>query len=110
MVKALKGNPVDIGTKIGTYLVEHVAEVEKFNVVAGFLNIVISDVFYQNYFNEIKENDSFGFETPKEGEKAIMVEYSSPNTNKPLHLGHIRNNLLGYSVCRNFKSIGKKSI
>lgn len=108
LVKALKGNPVDIGTKIGTYLVEHVAEVEKFNVVAGFLNIVISDVFYQNYFNEIKENDSFGFETPKEGEKAIMVEYSSPNTNKPLHLGHIRNNLLGYSVAEILKASGKK--
>ncbi len=108
LVKVLKGNPVDIGTKIGNYLVENVAEVEKFNVVAGFLNIVISDAFYVNYFNSIKENETFGFVTPTEAEKSVMVEYSSPNTNKPLHLGHIRNNLLGYSVAEIIKASGKK--
>ncbi|WP_445457268.1 arginine--tRNA ligase [Flavobacterium sp. HNIBRBA15423] len=108
LVKALKGNPVEIGTKIGNYLVENVAEVEKFNVVAGFLNIVISDAFYVNFFNTIKANETFGFVTPKEDEKAVMVEYSSPNTNKPLHLGHIRNNLLGYSVAEIIKASGKK--
>lgn len=108
LVKVLKGNPVDIGTKIGNYLVENVAEVDKFNVVAGFLNIVISDAFYVNYFNSIKENETFGFVTPTEGEKSVMVEYSSPNTNKPLHLGHIRNNLLGYSVAEIIKASGKK--
>jgi len=62
LVKVLKGNPVEIGTKIGNYLVEQVVEVEKFNVVAGFLNIVISDAFYANYFNSIKSNETFGFE------------------------------------------------
>ncbi|NHN26261.1 arginine--tRNA ligase [Flavobacterium jejuense] len=108
LVKLLKGNPVEIGTKIGNYLVENVAEVEKFNVVAGFLNIVISDVFYVNFFNSIKNNETFGFVTPTEGEKSVMVEYSSPNTNKPLHLGHIRNNLLGYSVAEIIKASGKK--
>lgn len=108
LVKALKGNPVEIGTKVGTYLVEHVAEVEKFNVVAGFLNIVISDAFYVNYFNGIKSNETFGFVTEKADDKAVMVEYSSPNTNKPLHLGHIRNNLLGYSVAEIIKASGKK--
>lgn len=108
LVKLLKGNPVEIGTKIGTYLVEQVAEVEKFNVVAGFLNIVISDAFYINYFNGIKSNETFGFVNPNTEEKAVMVEYSSPNTNKPLHLGHIRNNLLGYSVAEILKASGKK--
>ena len=108
LVKLLKGNPVEIGTKIGNYLVEHVAAVEKFNVVAGFLNIVIADAVYVNFFNSIKNNETFGFVTPNEGEKSVMVEYSSPNTNKPLHLGHIRNNLLGYAVAEILKASGKK--
>ena len=108
LVKALKGNPVEIGNQIGNFLVSHAQEVAKFNVVGGFLNIVISDAFYIEFFNSIKNNETFGFVTPKEGEKAVMVEYSSPNTNKPLHLGHIRNNLLGYSVAEIIKASGKK--
>jgi arginyl-tRNA synthetase len=108
LVKALKGNPVEIGNQIGSYLVANVNEVAKFNVVGGFLNIVISDAFYVAFFNTIKNNETFGFVAPKEVEKAVMVEYSSPNTNKPLHLGHIRNNLLGYSVAEIIKASGKK--
>ena len=108
ILKLVKGNPVEIGTKIGNYLVENVQEVEKFNVVQGFLNIVISNAYYIQFFNEIQSNETFGFVNPTEGEKAIMVEYSSPNTNKPLHLGHIRNNLLGYSVAEIIKASGKK--
>ena len=108
LVKVLKGNPVEIGNQIGNYLVANVNEVAKFNVVGGFLNIVISDAFYVAFFNEIKNNETFGFVTSKEGDKAVMVEYSSPNTNKPLHLGHIRNNLLGYSVAEILKASGKK--
>ena len=108
LVKAIKGNPFEIGTKIGEYLVDNVAEVSKFNVVAGFLNLVISDEYYISYFNSIKNDNSYGFVTPTEGEKAVMVEYSSPNTNKPLHLGHIRNNLLGFSVAEIIKASGKK--
>jgi len=108
LVKVIKGNPLEIGTKIGEYLVENVVEVSKFNVVAGFLNLVISDQYYITYFNSIKNNNSFGFVSPTEGKKAVMVEYSSPNTNKPLHLGHIRNNLLGYSVAEIIKASGKK--
>lgn len=108
LLKLVKGNPVEIGTKIGNYLVENVEEVEKFNVVQGFLNIVIADAYYLNFFNAIKEVENFGFVNPVAGEKAIMVEYSSPNTNKPLHLGHIRNNLLGYSVAEILKAAGKK--
>src|SRR5690606_20438405 len=64
--------------------------------------------FYVNFFNSIKDQDTFGYVNPVEGEKAIMVEYSSPNTNKPLHLGHIRNNLLGFSVAEIIKASGKK--
>ena len=108
MPNRAKLNPVEIGTKIGDYLVENVAEVSKFNVVSGFLNLVISDEYYISYFNSIKNDNSYGFVTPTEGEKAVMVEYSSPNTNKPLHLGHIRNNLLGYSVAEIIKASGKK--
>ena len=108
LLKIIKGNPVDIGTKIGNFLVENVREVDKFNVVAGFLNIVISDGYYIDFFNSIKDNTTFGFVSPAKNEKAIMVEYSSPNTNKPLHLGHIRNNLLGYSVAEIIKASGKK--
>ena len=108
LLKVLKGNPIEIGTKIGTYLVENVAEVEKFNVVAGFLNIVISDDYYLHFFNKIKSNEQFGFVTASANEKAVMVEYSSPNTNKPLHLGHVRNNLLGFSVAQIIKASGKK--
>lgn len=108
LLKIIKGNPVEIGTKIGNYLVENVPQVEKFNVVAGFLNIVISDAYYVNFFNEIQSNDKFGFGTASANDKAVMVEYSSPNTNKPLHLGHVRNNLLGYSVAEIIKASGKK--
>ena len=109
LVKQLKGSPVEIGNKIGTYLVENANEVAAFNVVGGFLNIVITNAFYVDFFNEIKNEEKFGFVTPKEGEKAIMVEYSSPNTNKPLHLGHVRNILLGYSVAEIIKASGKKA-
>lgn len=108
MLRFVKGNPVQIGEIIGNYLVEHVAEVKAFNVVKGFLNIEISDAYYICFFNSIKDNKMYGFVSPKAEEKAIMVEYSSPNTNKPLHLGHVRNNLLGYSVAEILKASGKK--
>ena len=108
LLKVIKGNPVEIGTKIGTYLVENITEVEKFNVVGGFLNIVISDDYYTKFLNRIQSDEQFGFVTASANEKAVMIEYSSPNTNKPLHLGHIRNNLLGYSVAEIIKASGKK--
>ena len=108
LLKVIKSNPAELGNKIGDYLVENVAEVARFNVVSGFLNIVIADSYYLNFFNEIKDNTKFGHETPNPQDKAVMVEYSSPNTNKPLHLGHVRNNLLGYSVAEIIKASGKK--
>ncbi len=104
----VKGNPVEIGTKIGAYLKENVSEVADFNVVKGFLNLVISDKHFVSNFNTIYSTKDFGIVHPRPNEKAVMVEYSSPNTNKPLHLGHIRNNLLGYSVAEIIKASGKK--
>jgi arginyl-tRNA synthetase len=108
LLKVIKSNPVELGNKIGAYLVESITEVAGFNVVSGFLNIVISDQYYFNFFNTIKNNFQFGFVSPTATDKAIMVEYSSPNTNKPLHLGHVRNNLLGYAVAEIIKASGKK--
>jgi len=108
LLKVIKSNPVELGNKIGTYLVDNIPEVKTFNVVSGFLNIVISDEYYLNFFNNIKDNPKFGFVAPNPNEAAVMVEYSSPNTNKPLHLGHVRNNLLGYSVAEIIKASGKK--
>ncbi len=108
LLKVIKSNPVELGNKIGAYLVENVVEVSNFNVVSGFLNIVISDQYYLDFFHGIKDNTQFGFVSAKENEPAVMVEYSSPNTNKPLHLGHVRNNLLGYSVAEILKASGKK--
>lgn len=106
MLRVVKGNPVQIGEAIGTYLVENVSEIEKFNVVQGFLNIVLSDSYYLHFFNSVKDFSSFGHQP--QGKEALMVEYSSPNTNKPLHLGHVRNVLLGYSVAEIEKAAGKK--
>ena len=107
MLRFVKGNPEQIGTQIGEYLQENVAEVEKFNVVKGFLNLVVSNTYYLSFFNSIQGVERFGYRSPN-SKDAIMVEYSSPNTNKPLHLGHIRNNLLGYSVAEILKAAGHK--
>lgn len=107
MLRFVKGNPMEIGTQIGQYLQEQVDLVSKFNVVKGFLNLVIDDAHYLGFFNTVQDEVDFGYvKTPSEN--AIMVEYSSPNTNKPLHLGHIRNNLLGYSVSEILKAAGNK--
>ncbi len=108
MLRVVKGNPVQIGESIGAYLLKNVKEVKGYNVVKGFLNIEISDAYYLHFFKTIKGDDQFGSAKVQPNDKAIMVEYSSPNTNKPLHLGHIRNNLLGYSVAEILKASGKK--
>ncbi|MEO1032372.1 MAG: arginine--tRNA ligase [Bacteroidota bacterium] len=106
MLRIVKGNPAVIGEQIGAYLQDHVTLVKGFNVVKGFLNIEIDDAYYTAFFNSIKNNDNYGFAQVKD-DKAVMVEYSSPNTNKPLHLGHVRNVLLGYAVAEILKASGK---
>jgi len=106
MLKVIKGSPEAIGNQIGAHLVAHVPEVSAYNVVKGFLNISLNDSFYISAFQEITSARDFGVAAPTG--RALMVEYSSPNTNKPLHLGHIRNNLLGYSVSEILKAAGHK--
>jgi arginyl-tRNA synthetase len=108
LLKLVKSSPAELGNKIGQYLVENTNEVVRFNVVSGFLNLVIADVYYINFFNAIKDDTKYGFANPVEGGKAVIVEYASPNTNKPLHLGHVRNVLLGYSVAEIIKASGIK--
>ena len=108
LLRHIKGNPVQIGEQIGDYLKKHASDlVSDFNVIKGFLNLVIADSYYIDFLNQIRENKHFGLAAPNSKE-AILVEYSSPNTNKPLHLGHIRNNLLGYSVAEILKAAGHK--
>lgn len=107
LLRFIKGNPEEIGKRIGVFLEDNLTEIIRFNVVKGFLNLVVSDAFYIDFFNSIKEEADFGF-VKKDSKDAVLVEYSSPNTNKPLHLGHIRNNLLGYSVAETLKAAGKK--
>ncbi len=106
MLRQVKTNPVKLGENIGDYLQENVKEVAKYNVVKGFLNIVLSDAYFLQDFNALKDKTNYGSVASTEKSDTIMVEYSSPNTNKPLHLGHIRNNLLGYSVAEILKAAG----
>jgi len=107
LLRHIKGNPVEIGTKIGEFLKENDSLITDFNVVKGFLNLEIDPDYFINTFQNIYNTDEFGLK-PIQSKDAVMVEYSSPNTNKPLHLGHIRNNLLGYSVAEIIKASGKK--
>jgi len=106
MLRYKKGNPIQIGESIGKYLVENIEEIVSYNVVKGFLNLVIDDRFYLQSFNTIFNQESYGL--CSDSKNVVMVEYSSPNTNKPLHLGHVRNNLLGYSVAEILKASGNK--
>lgn len=102
--------PEQLGTEIGDYLVKSNSFIEGYNVVKGFLNISLSTQFWINYFNEIKQNTTIGFKKENSSGKMIMLEYASPNTNKPLHLGHVRNNFLGYSVAQLLKANGHQVI
>lgn len=106
-----KKNPEDTGREIGAYLVEHVTEVSDFNVVKGFLNLVLAEGSqvsqFISFFNAKDVGNSPLFQFPKTG-KTVVVEYSSPNTNKPLHLGHLRNNFLGNSVSRILSAAGNE--
>ena len=108
-VKLLRCTPLEAGQKIGDFIEQHVSDVEKCIVVNGFLNIVFSNKYWLTQLNEVYQTASYGF-APKGSKPTIMVEYSSPNTNKPLHLGHLRNNFLGYSVAEILKADGHEVI
>ena len=108
LLKLIKAKPEQIGEVLGSYLTEHVAEVTAYNVVKGFLNLSIADSYFLSFFGEIAAQDRYGT-TPVTAESpAMIVEYSSPNTNKPLHLGHIRNNLLGFAMAKILEGTGKR--
>ncbi|NRA10637.1 MAG: arginine--tRNA ligase [Crocinitomicaceae bacterium] len=108
-VKVLKCSPIEAGEKIGAFVKENTSNIESYSVVGGFLNIVIDSSYWISALSEIDKNDRYGFGEP-DSKSTIMVEYSSPNTNKPLHLGHLRNNFLGYSVAEILKANGHKVI
>jgi arginyl-tRNA synthetase len=108
--KETKKKPEEIGEEIGTYLVKHNSNVASYNVVKGFLNISLSNDFWCTYLNTVINTNYNGSKKENSSGKTILLEYSSPNTNKPLHLGHIRNNLLGFSVSEILKANGHKVI
>ena len=109
-LKASHKAPQVTAQEIGQWLADHVAAVESFNVVKGFLNIVVSPKWWLSVFHDIKADPDFGLVKAGNDSELVMVEYSSPNTNKPLHLGHVRNNLLGYSLSEILKANGYKVI
>ncbi len=108
-LKISRKSPEQTANELGRFFVENLKEVTDFNVIKGFLNLVIDDLYWLNFYKTEKENQFFGH-TPPNIEQPVVIEYSSPNTNKPLHLGHIRNNLLGFSVSKVVEAAGKRVI
>ena len=106
MLRAIKTNPEALGRQLGEFLTQQLPQVSGFNVVKGFLNISFSDAFFIESLKQMHGQPEYG--RAESSGRALLVEYSSPNTNKPLHLGHIRNNLLGYSVSEILKAAGHK--
>jgi arginyl-tRNA synthetase len=108
--KETKKSPEQLGQELGEFLLKNNDQVSAFNVVKGFLNISLSNKFWLSYFRSVKDLATIGYKKEKSSGRTIMLEYSSPNTNKPLHLGHVRNNLLGYSVSQVLKANGHEVI
>ena len=109
-VKAAKKSPEQTAQEIGEYLVNNCSAVEKFNVVKGFLNLSIGDGAWVELLSAIDADDNFGMKKADDNSPLVMIEYSSPNTNKPLHLGHVRNNLLGWSLAQIMEANGNKVV
>ena len=108
--KLSKKGPDQTASDLGEFLINNVEEVAKYNVVKGFLNLVISTSYWLNVLKTVNSDDNFGIKKANQNSPLAMVEYSSPNTNKPLHLGHIRNNLLGYSISEILKANGNNVV
>ena len=107
LLKYIKQNPVNLGKELGTFILNNSIHVTGFNVIQGFLNLTISSFYYLEFLNN-SLNDDYGFNRINKNSSLYLVEYSSPNTNKPLHLGHIRNILLGYSMSKILEASGKR--
>ena len=110
IVKKINAKPEELGNKLGSHLININQNIRKFNIVSGFLNLVIADSFYIEFIESIRDNSRYGHIEPTLNSPTLMIEYSSPNTNKPLHLGHIRNNLLGFSISKILKANGNNVI
>ena len=108
LLKMSRKNPEATAQEIGAYLQEHCSLVEGIQIVKGFLNLSIAPAAWVEDFNAIRSDKTFGHKQAKADAPFVMVEYSSPNTNKPLHLGHVRNNLLGYSIARILEASGNR--
>ncbi len=109
-VKAARKSPEQVGTEIGQWLVDNEPAVDRFNVIKGFLNLVIEPAFWTSVLQHIPATPDYGFTAPTADSPLVMVEYSSPNTNKPLHLGHVRNILLGYSLSQILAACGNRVV
>ena len=107
LLKLLRKSPIEIGNEMGLFLVKKLKYVDNYNLIQGFLNLSINNKFYIKFLNGIIEDKNYGILRPNTGDPLFLIEYSSPNTNKPLHLGHIRNILLGYSISEILKANGK---
>ena len=105
-LKDINKDKSEFGKELGDFITKNSLNISNFNIAGGFLNLTISDKYYLNFINSIRDNLSFGKAEPSD--ETYIVEFSSPNTNKPLHLGHIRNNLLGYSISKILEANGKK--
>lgn len=110
LLKISKKKPADTAQEIGEYLAANCSAVERFNVVQGFLNLIISPAAWIGLLNSIDADDNFGMKQAGDGAPLVMIEYSSPNTNKPLHLGHVRNNLLGWSLAKIMEANGNRVV
>ena len=109
-LKISKKKPEDTAQEIGERLIKETAVVASFNVVKGFLNLVVSQSAWISLLNDINKDADFGYKKAEEDSQLVMIEYSSPNTNKPLHLGHVRNNLLGWSLSRIMEANGYRVV
>ena len=110
LLRFSKNTPEKTGETIGNYIVENFPAISGFNVIKGFLNLEISDKWWMDFFRDIASDNDPLQKCKVTHPETILVEYSSPNTNKPLHLGHIRNNLLGFSLYRILAACGHKVI
>jgi arginyl-tRNA synthetase len=110
LVRISKKSPEQTADELGKYLVKELDIIEKFNIVKGFLNLSVKHTYYIDFLKTEGDNSNYGYLNAPPDAELFMVEYSSPNTNKPLHLGHIRNILLGWSICRILQANGKNVV
>ncbi|MDO4932959.1 MAG: arginine--tRNA ligase, partial [Prevotellaceae bacterium] len=109
-LKMSRKKPEDTAAEIGEWLVKNCSAISAYNVVKGFLNLSISDSAWLNLLQQIDSDEHYGERQATEDSPLVMIEYSSPNTNKPLHLGHVRNNLLGWSLAQIMAANGNKVV